>query len=361
MSDLVTPSAAAPPPIPPAPVPPGPVPPPMPSPVPSPPLGATLPPPAPGSGPVPGPPPPTMAPPAPAPTAIVPVVGGPPPPPAPPPVPPRPPRPRPERTGRGPAVPPPGGARVAIVAGSVVLTALTLAWATFSLVNAMSHTSEVQTVAFGPGIRSVVVRVDEGSVSVRARSRDDVGGSRTIERGLQIPDVRERVDGDTLRIDASCGATTSGWCDVAYALEVPTDTRVDVESVTGSLTVAGVTGGVRAHSTMGNVDATDVAGSAVLETTVGSVWGTALRSADVQATTTGGSVRLQFEEPPSRVVAHAGTGSVDVALPRGDAAYHVVNPTNRPNQTQVAVATDDGSDRVVDVASRGGSIRVHYR
>jgi hypothetical protein len=250
--------------------------------------------------------------------------------------------------------------RALFVVSGALFTLLVLGLGTFSLINRVSHLTDVTPVAFGTGIRSVAIRVDAGSITVRGGERPDVSGERSIERGLQAPNLEERVDGDTLRVDAGCAPTATAWCDVSYTLDVPTGTRVDVTSARGSLTVVSVTGEVRAHSTTGSIDLADSSGPAVLETSVGSVRGSRLRSTDVAATTTVGTVRLQFTEPPSRVAAHAGEGTVDIALPRGDTAYRVTNPTNRPNQSQIAVATDLESDHLIEVSSRSGAIRVHY-
>jgi hypothetical protein len=189
--------------------------------------------------------------------------------------------------------------RALFVVTGIVVTVAVLGWGTFSTINAVSHATTVDTLTF-PAARAVVVRVDAGSVVVRGSDRRDVGIERTVERGLQGPRLDERLDGDTVRLDAHCSPTTDTWCDVSYVLDVPADARVDLESTSGPLTVLSVDGDIRARTSTGDIDLADTTGAARLDTRTGAVTGARLRSGSIDASAGSGGIRLQFAAAPTR-------------------------------------------------------------
>jgi hypothetical protein len=249
-----------------------------------------------------------------------------------------------------------------VLFGLVVLVP-TLGWGTMSVANSLGHSTETTALSFGRGLRSVVVRVGTGRVTVRGGDRDDIVGERTVERSLQAPTIDERVDGSTLRLEGSCPNVAMIWCEVSYVLDVPHGTTVDIESGSGSMSVSAIDGDVRADSGAGSIELNRIGGRITADSGAGSIRATELRSTTTSATSGAGSVRLQFLEAPTLVTAHAGAGSVDIEVPHGDESNRVTNTRGsafRGNHDSVAVAVDSESARRIEVDSGAGSVRVHY-
>jgi DUF4097 and DUF4098 domain-containing protein YvlB len=156
---------------------------------------------------------------------------------------------------------------------------------------------------------------------------------RRLDDILASPPVE--LKGDTLRI----GKETTRLHNVAitYTLEVPRDTGVNSNSVSGSQSVTGVRGPVQAASVSGTVRAQDIAREVRLSSTSGSV--TAENCGDdVHATSVSGTVvvtnakgdvvahsvsgDVQVREPGGRVDANTSSGTVNVRGSDGDIKAH---------------------------------------
>lgn len=177
--------------------------------------------------------------------------------------------PRPRRRGPWLAL---GAAAVVLAAGGAVAFGVATA-------GALQDTTSTEVV---PGVREVVVDVDEGSVAIRAGTAPDLvlrtttiwadGSEPVVERGL--------VDG-VLTLTSDCPALNFG-CEVEQSLVVPPGTAVTVRTVEGG------------------IEAVD------------------LDTDRFSATSVAGAVTASFSRPPDRVQAESVGGAVHLTLPRAE-------------------------------------------
>jgi hypothetical protein len=260
-----------------------------------------------------------------------------------------------------PATPPEvvrAGRAVVLLVGGVVTAALIL-FSALHIAGALGHQDVVEPVSFPAGIGRVVVSVDTGWAEIHGTDGPEVRGERHLSLGFERPAVTERIEGETLRISATCGPVLSHWCGASYDLEVPRSVSVDVESSSGHVTVEGIDGDVRARAHAGHVIADDIGGTLDARTSAGGIEGSGLRGADVTAQTQAGSVVLGFVAAPGSVTARSSAGRVQIDLPRDDRAYRV-DASSSVGEPDVAVDTSPTSDRVITASSSAGSVEVGY-
>jgi len=140
-------------------------------------------------------------------------------------------------------------------------------------------------------------------------------------------------------VEARCGNTLVGLCQVGYDISVPPDMPLVLGTHTGTIDAVGLTGDVTATTHTGSVELHD------------------LRSQRVEATTSTGSVEISFVTAPQTVTAETSTGSVDLALPGGQ-SYDVTASTST-GSNDVSVPTDPASGRHVRAHTSTGSVDVH--
>ncbi|HEX3003556.1 MAG TPA: DUF4097 family beta strand repeat-containing protein [Angustibacter sp.] len=198
------------------------------------------------------------------------------------------------------------------------------------------HLSETYT-----GVRTIDVQVSAEAVELVASADDVTRLDRTATWSVREPRLTQQLDGDRLVVRSSCPFGFGLGCSGRVRIDVPSG--VDV----------------RVHSSAGAVRAEGLSGALDLSTSAGSVRATNLTSSDVRASSSAGSVTVELASEPMRVTASSSAGSVTVLLPRGDATYRVSAKTSAGSEN-VDVRTDPASDRVVDVHSSAGSVRVGY-
>jgi Putative adhesin len=226
--------------------------------------------------------------------------------------------------------------------GASVLAVAVLLWGSLNLVNLLSHgESHFARTIPAAGIRTIDVSTDRGSVRVIGADRDDISLTSYISDGLGGTDHTARVRNDRLAIDASCAFPIAYWCTASYTLRVPRGMKVIAWSGSGRVEVSGTTATVDLGSQHGDIDA------------VG------LRSRQVRATTDHGSVHLRFASAPHRVTAATDHGDVEVVVPRTGDAYRVELSTDHGG-TRADVRTDPGADRLIELQSGHGDVRVRY-
>jgi hypothetical protein len=252
------------------------------------------------------------------------------------------------------------GARVVFLVLGGPLTAFLIVVGALAITGTLARQSESTQLAFGETIDRVQIDLTHGSVTLRAGERSHVTGERVLTRGLQNPDVSERVDGRTLIIEARCFPLGNTWCDVSYVLDIPKSVDVAVDTAIGSVRVSDLEGSADLSSATGIVTVENASGSLRLDSGAGSIRATGLRSELVRASTGAGSVELAFAAPPRRVDADAGAGSVDIELPRDDTIYRVEDVANPDGNVRVSVSTDPTSEHVLRLESGAGSVTVRY-
>lgn len=185
-------------------------------------------------------------------------------------------------------------------------------------------------------------------------------------RGAE-PGPTYRIDGTVLTADTNCGEQ----CSVSYDVTAPqgvairgengsgdlslTDVaEVDVTVGSGSVTVNGATGSVRAQTGSGDINVTDIAGAVTLHAGSGSIEGRDLAGGDVTVEVDSGDILLSLAAPRS-VWARAGSGDIAVSVP--DGGYRVSVRTGSGDQA-VDVIDDLTARNVLDLSSGSGDIAV---
>ncbi len=293
----------------------------------------------------------------------------------------------PKRAHRPPPRRPPLAIRLGFLAVGFLAALLTLPIAALAFANNLGTVSERTAIRFGastdasagpvgepfgghPGgvsgnsqaITQIVIRLQSGAITIRGSDRASVEGDRVVERALQAPTIDEHLDatpqGPVLRLESSCPAALAPWCRVSYDLSVPRGVAVDIETATGSVTVADVTGAVVVSTGAGSISLSEIAGSVAVESGAGCITARGLRSPVVNAQSGAGTVDLAFSSPPTMVQSHSGAGSVGVVVPDDGSSYRVVG--GEGTTRFIDVVTDPRSSRSLDLESGAGSIRARY-
>jgi len=246
-----------------------------------------------------------------------------------------------------PAPPPPPGGRapagpgiVALrVLGGLVVATLVI-FGTGTVVAGFFRQTRTETHEYAGPVSAVTVEATTGSITVHpgaAGSAVRVTSRLTWSFGTATS--VERVTGGRLDVEARCGNTLVGLCQVGYDISVPPDMPLVLGTHTGTIDAVGLTGDVTATTHTGSVELHD------------------LRSQRVEATTSTGSVEISFVTAPQTVTAETSTGSVDLALPGGQ-SYDVTASTST-GSNDVSVPTDPASGRHVRAHTSTGSVDVH--
>ncbi|MGN6300690.1 MAG: DUF4097 family beta strand repeat-containing protein [Angustibacter sp.] len=245
-------------------------------------------------------------------------------------------------TARPRAAPPRRGSGLtAPIVAAVVILALIVVVAGLFIATTVGgrgsrHLSETYT-----GVRTIDVQVSAEAIELVASADDTTRLDRTATWSMRAPKLTQQLDGDRLVVRSSCPFGFGLGCSGRVRIDVPSG--VDV----------------RVHSSAGAVRADGLSGALDLSTSAGSVRATNLTSSDVRASSSAGSVTVELASEPSRVTASSSAGSVTVLVPQGTASYRVSAKTSAGSEN-VDVRTDPASDRVIDVHSSAGSVRVGY-
>jgi hypothetical protein len=200
------------------------------------------------------------------------------------------PPPPPRRTGRWLA-----GAVVLLVLAAVGITVAAIAFGV-RVAESLRQETATETV---PGVRELVVKTDEGSVSMRRADGTGVG-IRTTEvwSGDSRPAPERHLDAGVLTLSSDCPALNIG-CEVNYKIAVPDGTVVRVETVDGSVDAEGLVSP--------RFEASTVDGSIHLTVPPGNY--------RVKATTIDGRVRVGVPDDPSaskEISVHSVDGGIDI-------------------------------------------------
>lgn len=229
-----------------------------------------------------------------------------------------------------------------LVVGSL-LTAATVLFGTFNIVDVLAHGERTDTDTVDGPIGSVVIDNSAGDIDVIVRTDgiDAVTVTETIGDGLRSTGItRERSD-DRLLLSGTCPNFGGTWCSVTYLVEVPPGTNLRLRTDDGGIAVVGAAGDVDVRSTDGRVRVVGVAGPVVV------------------AHSEHGSVVVESSVTPSRVQATSEHGNVQVAVPDGTGAFRVDASTDH-GRTLVAVRTDPDSADVIVARSEHGNVDVVY-
>jgi len=235
------------------------------------------------------------------------------------------------------------------------------------------------------------------------------GGSVTVtESGVGMLEVDSKLwhtllnkaestvdrDGDgVVRAEAGCNGAFGAACSVEYEITVPAGTEVTVETSSGEVELAGLTGPVRVDTVSGEVEASDLSGDADLRSTSGEIelsgaTGNAVRvgttsgevdlegvdvaELEVESTSgsvgveggfdtarlssTSGSVEAEAARPFEKLTAETVSGSVELRVP--ERRTYDVRTDSTSGSVEVDVPTDKGAESLIEASTTSGSVEI---
>ena len=172
------------------------------------------------------------------------------------------------------------------------------------------------------------------------------------------------LKGDTLRVGKD--PTRLRNVSISYSVEVPRDTAVNSNSVSGSQSVSGVRGPVQAESVSGTVQAQDIGREVRLSSTSGNVTaencGDDVRAASVSGTVVVTNAKgdvvahsvsgdVQVKKPGGRVDANTSSGTVNVRGSDGDIKAHAT-------AGRVTIEGNPSGNNYWDLKTVSGSVNI---
>jgi len=235
----------------------------------------------------------------------------------------------------------------ALVAVTLVVAALVLAWTA-------PRRTDTRTEVLMTDPERIVVDVN-GRVSVAAGDETSV----TVEREwawVGAPDTSVDLENGVLHVRGRCGVhgLVPGRCLTHVNATVARGTEVAVTTSAGTVSVTGTTGGVDLRTSAGRVDVTDVAGPARLHSSAGAIAGT-VNGGDVNASTAAGSIALDVTGDPGHLSATSRAGGVTLTVP--DHTYAVDFDTSA-GDVELDVRIDLDATRRITARSSAGDITI---
>jgi Toastrack DUF4097 len=242
-----------------------------------------------------------------------------------------------------------------------------------------------QSAVVPEAVQQVRLEGGSGSVSIDTGAGSTTSIEQTIQyRGDRPKVATHRIEAGTLVLDTDCGR----HCSADYRVTVPRGVvvtgrvgsgdidltglaGVDVESGSGTISVADVTGNVTAQTGSGDINARGIGGNVQVHTgsgtiTASDVAGTTTADAssgDVNARGVTGSVDVQTGSgtikvvlaAPASIKAQAGSGDVTLTVP--DGRYRVVATTGSGDQ-HISVPSDPSAPNTLEAHTGSGEITI---
>jgi DUF4097 and DUF4098 domain-containing protein YvlB len=162
---------------------------------------------------------------------------------------------------------------------------------------------------------------------------------------------------------------------VAYTVQIPRNTSVEVEDDSGRITLTGISGTVDANVSSGAIVGTDLRGSQVTllvdsgqirlngvagnvqaRASSGDIQGEDLRGAKISANADSGQVRLKFATAPTDVDVRASSGNVQLWLPGGQS--YAVDASVDSGSKSIGVPMDPASPHKIKAATDSGNVTI---
>jgi DUF4097 and DUF4098 domain-containing protein YvlB len=206
----------------------------------------------------------------------------------------------------------------------------------------------------------------DGKVHVHAEVRAAGMGldnpKKRLDDLLANPPVEQR--GETIRIGKEMSRMSN--LNISYTIQVPHDTEVSSNLVSGTQTIRGVRGPVKAQSASGTIRAEKIERDTQLTTVSGSVSATDIGD-DVRVSTATGNVSvsnakgdvranaisgvIRVFKPGGRVEADAGSGEVEVQGAASDVNAHALSG-------RVSVQGNPGADSYWQLKTASGAVQL---
>ena len=243
-------------------------------------------------------------------------------------------------TAPAPAAPPPPWLWALRIIGLAV-AGVTLAFGALAVISGFMHREHTTTREFTQPITRLVADTDNGNVRVRAGAE---GGPVQVSArvGESFGNARslETVSDGVLRLTGTCRfIALPDNCGVSYTVTVPPGTVVQVTSGTGDAVVDGTSGTITVNTGTGDISLRDVS------------------AARVSAETGTGTIRLAFVAAPTDVVAHSGTGDIDITVPNDGSDYRVMTDSGVGDVTD-SLRHNDSSTRSIRAETGTGDVRL---
>lgn len=222
---------------------------------------------------------------------------------------------------------------------SLILLMVIAAGVAYLLMRTVARTEVTDVFSVPAPITEVTVGTGAGSIAVDAGPDDSLTARITKGYAFFAPEVTSSATAGRVVLDTDCPALgVLTGCSVDFDVVSPPRASVRATSTAGSVMVTGIEGPVVAQSTAGGV--------AVLRA----------RGDDIRASSTAGDVRVEAQEPPSRIEASATAGSVTIAVPRGD--YRIDASAGTGSVNLEGVADTPSSARVIIASASAGDVTV---
>lgn len=246
--------------------------------------------------------------------------------------------------------------------------------AVLSVLPALADTRIEKNLKLDPGGKLTVVS-DAGSLTVSGSS---AGGAHVVLTSSK-DDLESRFDlkleelPGELRISLKKKSSVSSWTDwfqnskIAFVIEVPAQTRTDLQTGGGHVSVAGLEGDANLETSGGHIEAQRLRGNLEAETSGGHISlekisgnakvqtsGGHIEASDVEgnlsAETSGGHIEIRGAK--GRVDASTSGGHVEVAFAKGNAKGGKIESSGGG----IKVELDPAVDLNIDASTSGGSV-----
>lgn len=245
--------------------------------------------------------------------------------------------------------------RIILLLGGGVIAVCLVATTTYAVAGVLVRTSERADDTLTGTFDRVDVHVS-GSIDIHPGPEGEARIVRRSDYSFDQPEVTQRIVEGVLELSYECRGV-SVICHHDVDLAVPPGVELVIEA--NHAVVTDTTGPVRIRSGGGAAELERVSGPVDVQVGGGSVTGRDLRSTHVEAKAGGGSVELDFAEPPEWVDTSAGAGHIGIVLPRGEASYRVDADAGL-GDSQVSVRTDPVSPRIIRASAGAGDVVVRY-
>lgn len=269
--------------------------------------------------------------------------------------------------------PPSVGKRVAVSA----IAGVTIAWGGLTAVSWISSSTSTDELSLPVHGDTINIDVGSGDVQVRTGDVDEVQVTRSIHSGLTMPELTSTSDASGITLAAECGWNWMGPCSVDYELVVPADLDLNVDSNSGEVDIADVTGDVTVDASSGDIEASGLSGQVALSTTSGDIAAenisgplttnassgdisaSGLTGETVDAEASSGDIQLTFAAAPGDVEASASSGDVTLLLPDDGTAYRVETEVSSGDEA-IDVPIQPDAANVLSVETSSGDISIRH-
>ncbi|MEU4831178.1 DUF4097 family beta strand repeat-containing protein [Streptosporangium sp. NPDC023615] len=223
--------------------------------------------------------------------------------------------------------------RNTLVAGALLGSVFVLSGCEFAL-DFRERQQDVVSYDVAGDVKALNVDSGSGDIVVTESDRSGVHVTETVHWRGDRPATEHPVNGGTLTLRYRCDGHS---CSVDYKVEVPRGVSADLDAGSGTITLRGLTGQVKAVAGSGDIEAAGL-GSKRFAAEAGS-----------------GDVEARFTVAPDSVEIEAGSGDVAAHVPAG--GYNVTSETGS-GETTVEVTRDPSSSRRITVRTGSGDAGV---